>query len=489
MDEETKLRLIEIFRRLPVVKRPERHVPFKHKLYWTGAVLILYFVLANIHLFGLSPESIDIFEQYRAFFAGESGTIILLGIGPIVTGSIVLQLLVGAQVLKLDLSNPLDQAVFQGLQKTLVIIMIVVEGVPQILGGFVRPDPELAHLLGVSLSTVSLLLFIQIFIGGLLILYMDEVVSKWGIGSGVGLFIIASVSQGIVTGLLNWKIVDGLPAGIIPRWIYLAQHGLMDYIASASMAEVLYTLGIFALASTIGIFLLVVFAESTRVEIPLAHAAVRGARGRFPVKLIYASVLPMILVRALQANIQLFGTLLSSKGINIFGEYVVTSTGSYPVPGSIMYYLRPIHGPTDWVPSLVLHNETISQIALRVGMDAFLLIVGGIIFSIFWVETTGMDARTVARRIQSSGLQIPGYRRSQASIEKVMQRYIPKVTVLGGAIIGALTLLASLFGTVGAVSGTGLLLAVSIVYRLYEDIASEQMMEMHPLLRQFFGKE
>ncbi|MHC1588226.1 MAG: preprotein translocase subunit SecY, partial [Methermicoccaceae archaeon] len=117
------------------------------------------------------------------------------------------------------------------------------------------------------------------------------------------------------------------------------------------------------------------------------------------------------------------------------------------------------------------------------------LVIGGMIFSIFWVETTGMGAKSVAQNIHTSGLQIPGYRRNIGSIERVMKRYIPKVTILGGAIIGALTLGASMLGTLGGVGGTGLLLTVSIVYRLYEDIASEQMMEMHPMLRQFFGGE
>ena len=68
------------------------------------------------------------------------------------------------------------------------------------------------------------------------------------------------------------------------------------------------------------IFLIIVYVESTRIEIPLAHAQVRGARARFPVKLIYASVLPMILVRVLQANIQMLGMFLSNIGITILRE-------------------------------------------------------------------------------------------------------------------------------------------------------------------------
>jgi len=87
-----------------------------------------------------------------------------------------------------------------------------------------------------------------------------------------------------------------------------------------------------------------VYVESTRIEIPLAHAQVRGARARFPVKLIYASVLPMILVRVLQANIQMIGLFLNNVGITTLGTFQNAS----PVSG-LMYFLAPINGPHDWM--------------------------------------------------------------------------------------------------------------------------------------------
>ncbi|MHC1755297.1 MAG: preprotein translocase subunit SecY [Methanosarcina sp.] len=481
------------FNKLPAVASPEKHVHFKDKLWWTLGVLVLYFALANVPLFGMSQDSVDLFESYRAFFAGASGSLVLLGIGPIVTASIVLQLLVGADIIKMDLSNPKDQAFFQGAQKFLVFVMIILEALPQLLGGYIQPDPGLASTLGVGLGVITLMLLVQIFIGGTLILFMDEVVSKWGIGSGVGLFIVAGISQQIVTGIFNWQLEDGLPVGLIPKWIYIAQNTGADYLLSGEgLMFLLIRGGILALLSTVIIFLLVVYVESTRIEIPLAHSAVRGARGRFPVKLIYASVLPMILVRALQANVQMVGIILSGRGITFLGEF----SGSTPLNG-IMYYLAPINSPYDWIPSLVRESfaaygaaaPATWQIVLHVFADAVMLIGGGIIFALFWIETTGMGAKPTAQKIFNSGMQIPGFRRNIGSIEKVMQRYIPKVTVIGGAFIGVLTLVASLLGTIGSAGGTGLLLTVSIVYRLYEDIASEQMMEMHPMIRSFFGEQ
>jgi preprotein translocase subunit SecY len=129
------------------------------------------------------------------------------------------------------------------------------------------------------------------------------------------------------------------------------------------------------------------------------------------------------------------------------------------------------------------------EIFLHILTDASVLLLGGVIFALFWIETTGMGAKSVSEKIHRSGLQIPGYRRNPASIERLMERYIPKVTVIGGIVIGGLTLIASLLGTVGAVGGTGLLLTVSIVYRLYEQIASEQIQEMYPMMQRFFGAE
>ncbi len=488
--------LAPLLNRLPAVSRPEGHVHFKKRLGWTLGILVLYFALANIPLYGLDKSSIDLFQLYRAFFAGASGSLMVLGIGPIVTASIVLQLLVGANVIRMDLTDPHQQAIFQGLQKLLVFVMIALEALPQILGGYMKADAGLAAQLNISVGWITVLLFIQVCIGGVLILYMDEIVSKWGIGSGVGMFIIAGVSQQIVQGIFNWKTDNTgvVPIGIIPKWIYMAgpTSGIdLNYILSNKVLF-LYNAGILALLSTIIIYLMVVYVESTRIEIPLAHAAVRGARGRFPVKLIYASVLPMILVRALQANIQMVGLILSSRGITTFGEFKQAT----PVSG-LMYYLSPVNGPSDWIPSLVgpkftslgVAEPAIWKIILHIFTDASMLIIGGIIFALFWIETTGMGAKNVAEKIQKSGMQIPGYRRSSGTLERVMQRYIPKVTVIGGAFIGLLTLIASLLGTLGGAGGTGLLLTVSIMYRLYEDIASQQMMEMHPMMRSFFGKE
>ena len=469
--------------KFPMVERPEWHVHFKTKLAWTVGILVLFFALGNIPLFGLSPESMDLFGQWRAIFAGERFSLTALGIMPIVDASIVLQLLVGAGIVKLNLSDPKDQAFYQNIQKLLVLVFAAFISLTYVVG-FYKPDPGIASNLGVSLRLISSLLFIQVFVGGMLIYFMDEVVSKWGIGSGVSLFILAGVSQQVITGLISW-IPDqsGLAVGVIPRWIEIVQQ-VPGYEILEGGITFLFQHHMIALISTIAVFFTVVYLESTRLEIPLAHAVARGARGKFPIKLLYASVLPMILVRALQATIQGFGRMLYSQGITIFGTF----EGNNAVSG-LMYYLSPIYSPWDWYPALVLPGIAGWQIAIRLALDFSFMIIGGAIFALFWINTTGMGAKDVAAQIHRSGLQIPGHRRTVATIERMMEGYIPKIALMGGAILGVLCVLSSMFGTLGQASGTGLLLAVSIAYRLYEDVASEQMMEMYPTMRRFFGGE
>jgi len=463
---------------MPSVKSPEGHVHFKTKLLWTLGVLILYFFLSNILIFGLAPASQDIFTYWRALLAGASGSIIHLGIGPIVTASIVLQLLKGADLLDIDTTEERGQVMYMGLQKLLIFVMIVVEALPSILAGFMKPDPAIAaELFGGNTTLLTFLIFLQLCIGGLLIFLLDEVVTKYGIGSGVGLFIIAGISEAIVNGLFSWQAVqDPYPVGFFPRLFAIGISGgsYLQYFTSDLLAFIV----------TISIFLVVVYVESTRIEIPLAHTNVRGIRARFPVKLIYASVLPMILVRVLQANIQMIGLFLYNMGITIFGAFI----GTQAVSG-LMYYLSPINGPQDWMwwAYSLLHPAW--QVLIRLSIDILFMVVGGAVFALFWIKTAGLDSKDVAKQIQLSGMHIPGYRKNPQVLERYLDRYIPRITVIGGVLIGILSVVANLFGVIGDVSGTGLLLTVSITYRLYEEIASGQLMEMYPAMRQFFGRD
>ena len=210
---------------MPTVQKPEGHVHFRTKMTWTLAILIVYFAMTNVALYGLGGETIDLFSQYRAILAGASGSLMHLGIGPIVTGSIIMQLFTGAKIINLNLQDPRDKEIYQGTQKVLVIVMIIVESVPQVFG-FLEPSSALVAEVGLSWARMTIIT--QLAIGSYLVFLMDESVSKWGIGSGISLFIAAGVSQAIFTGTLNWEPAPGsgteTPSGTLPKILWYIKN-------------------------------------------------------------------------------------------------------------------------------------------------------------------------------------------------------------------------------------------------------------------------
>ena len=440
--------LLPIFSFLPQVKSPTYRVPFKEKLKWTAVILILYFVLTQIPLFGLSDVSVDQFAQLRAVMAGAFGSIMTLGIGPIVSASIILQLLVGGKIINLDLSQAEDKALFQGTQKLLAIIFTLFEGGVLVLTGSLQAIPGYEWIM-----------ILQIMIGGILIIFLDEVISKWGFGSGVGLFIAAGVSAQIVTGAFNplsTAVSPGVPSGAIPKFIYLLTTSQPDFTV------------LIPIVSLIAVFLVVVYAESLRVEIPLSFGGVKGARGKYPLKFIYASNMPVILTSALLLNVQLFASVFQKIGFPILG----TIENGQAVSG-LAYYLQ--------VPSLA----TVMTNPLGVIVYAVVFIGACILFAWLWVELSNIGPKAVAKQLHGMGMQIPGHRSSRTHFERILKKYIPAITVMGGAFVGLLAFGADLTGALGG--GTGVLLTVGIVYKLYEEIAQEQLMDMHPMLRNFLG--
>lgn len=442
-------KLEPIFTLLPQVGSPTYRVPFKEKLKWTGIILILYFILGQVALFGLSATAVDQFAALRAVLAGSFGSIITLGIGPIVSASIILQLLVGGKIIKLDLSQPRDKVIFQGTQKLLAIIFTVFEGAVLVLTGALSPSsPELVWIL-----------ILQITIGGILIIFLDEVVSKWGFGSGVGLFIAAGVAQTIVVGSFNFlssPTSPGVPSGAIPQFIYTLTTSQPDFSLLIPVFAVIV------------VFLVVVYAESMRVEIPLSYGGVKGARGKYPLKFIYASNMPVILASALLLNVQLFATLFQKLGIPIFGTY---SNGK-AVSGLALWLTTP-------TLSMIFTNP------LQVLFYAVVFIGICILFAWLWVELSGIGPKQVSKQLYQMGMQIPGFRSNRGQFERILKKYIPAITIMGGAFVGLLAFGADLTGALGG--GTGVLLTVGIVYKLYEEIAQEQLMDMHPMLRRFLG--
>ncbi|MBI2143577.1 preprotein translocase subunit SecY [Candidatus Woesearchaeota archaeon] len=455
--------LKDILLNLPEVASPaERRLPFREKLKWTGIVLLLFFTLGLIPLYGLGANSLAQFQFLSIILGAEFGSIISLGIGPIVTASILLQLLNGSGVLKFDLSTPEGKKMFQGVQKGLVLVFILFEAAVYVYTGGLAPEQGGSRLF----------LVLQLMLGGFLILLMDEVVSKWGFGQGVSLFIAAGVSKEIIIRLLSPLSSSGnlaFSSGEAPVGALLA---IFYFFVQGDFREVFANL--LVIGTTVLVFIIAVYAQSMKVELPLSFGRIRGHGVRWPLAFIYTSNIPVILTAALIANVQLWVRLLQSKGFTFLGSYDPTGVSS-----GFVSLIQPV----NIVNNLASGNLVLLNIVPRVVVFTLFMIGGSILFSVFWVKTAGMDARSQAKQIMSSGLQIPGFRRDERVVESLLERYIPALTVMGAITVGFLAAFADIMGAL--TSGTGLLLTVMIVYRLYEEIAHQHAYDMNPMLRRF----
>lgn len=451
-------RLSPLFRFLPEVDIPKRHIPFKEKITWSAIILIIYYLLGEIPLYGMTQTAQDQFGYFKAVLASEAGTLVTLGIGPVVMAGIFMQLFQGADILHFDLSSHEGKALFQGTQKSLAIFLCVFEAAMYVWSGaFGRPD-----------APVRTFLVVQMAFGAFMVLLMDEVVTKWGFGSGISLFIAGGVAKDIFWKMFSFLEVEEFPGqfvGAIPDFIRSIIAGTPTWTRTGlpDMVQVMFT---------VLIFLVVVYAESMRVEIPLSYGRFKGVRGRYPIRFIYASVIPVILTSAMIASANLVTRMLTSRfGLAFLGTF--DSQGN--PEGGLMYYLSSPVGLGQVVEDPI---RATTYLAIMVG--------GCILFATLWIELTNMGPKAVAERLQESGMQIPGFRRDPRIVEKVLNRYIPKVTIMGGATIGLLASFANFTNALG--TGTGILLTVGIVYRLYEDLMREQMSEMFPALRSFLGE-
>ena len=457
------LDLNKILYNIPEVKKPlEKRLSFNTKLKWTLIILLAFFVLANISIYGVTSNFLTRFEYLELIMGTDFGSIITLGISPIVMSSIILQLLVGAKILDVDLKTEDGKKYFQGLQKLGVIFFIIFEALVYVLMGGIQAAPG-----------NTLIVILQIMLGGVAIVYMDEVVQKWGFGSGVSLFIVAGVAWRLFNGLFQFLGTAG-------------QNCLSDFTNTPCSVNLLVILqsvingapkealtAIVTILVTAIVFLIVVWEQNLKIEVPLTYERLRGYSVKWPLAFFYASVIPVILVSALSANIQLLGSLLENK----LGH--ATFLGGFSQG-------QPISGLAFWlsspnIPTLVIHGGLgWTQILQGIIHLSFYMIFSAV-FAVFWVKTSGMDESSQAKNILSSGLQIPGFRKDPRVLEAILNRYIWSLTIMGGLAIGALAALADMMGAL--TSGTAILLAVMIIYQLYQGIAQQHALDMHPALK------
>src|SRR6266498_1940491 len=207
---------------IPQVEKPKKKITLTEKFVWSGIALFAYLVMGQIPLYGVtSAPQFDFLQFARVIFAAQQGTLLELGIGPIVTAGLLMQLLKGSDLVKLNFKNPDDRSLFTSATKIVTIMVIIAEGSLYEVSVY-------GHLL--ASPPLIPILIAQLVGSSIVVMYLDELVQKgWGLGSGISLFIMAGVAQGIL-----WSVFSPIPAqdgpvGILPYLIDSATHGDLSH--------------------------------------------------------------------------------------------------------------------------------------------------------------------------------------------------------------------------------------------------------------------
>ncbi len=456
---------------IPQIPKPKKKLTLQRRLLWTGLALLIYMIMGQTPLFGATTPEFDFLAFARVIFASQQGTLVELGIGPIVTAGLLMQLLRGSEILKFDFKKPEERGIFQTATKIVTYVVIVAESA---VYGIAVYGP------GITEPSVLYVLIGQLMAASIIVMLLDEMIQKgWGLGSGISVFIMAGVTQQIL-----WSLFSPLPAGdggtigIIP---YIGQS-----ILSGDLSNIFFRSNqlpsIFVLLLTGGVLLILVFTQGIKIEIPIVSTKYRGFSAVFPIKLMYVSNIPVILASALTANAVFMGQMLwanfnprnNNAFMNIIGQFDPTSP-STPI-GGLMYYMTPPRG-----------LEVAALDPLRaVGYVLFMIGIV-VVFGKLWVELGGLSSRSAAKNLLDADVQVPGFRRSNQPIEALLDKYIPSVTLIGSMILGAIAGFSDVLGVFG--TGIGVLLMVDILINYYNQLIREQVEVVMPRLGALLGRK
>jgi len=449
---------------LPEVTTPERKVPFKEKVLWTTITLFIYLVCCQIPLYGIrSTESSDPFYWMRVILASNRGTLMELGISPIVTSGMVMQLLAGSKIIDVDQSKKEDRTLFAGAQKLFGMIITIGQGTAYVMSGMYGEVNDLGF-------GNAFLIILQLFFAGIIVLILDELLQKgYGLGSGISLFIATNICENIVWKAFSPTTINTGRGTEFEGAIIALFHLLItrsDKVVALKQAFYRQNLpNITNLLATAVVFAVVIYFQGFRVDLPVKYRGQRGQVGSYPIKLFYTSNIPIILQTALVSNLYFLSQILYKRFggnllVNLLGIWQETGSQGQSIPvGGLAYYISPPINTADIFADPI---RTLIYIAFVLSACA--------LFSKTWPDVSGSSAKDVAKQMNEQGMVIRGYR--ETSTERELNRYIPTAAAFGGLCIGALSVMADFMGAIG--SGTGILLAVTIIYQYFEYFVKEQ---------------
>lgn len=401
----------------------------RNKVFFVVGAMVVFRLLASIPVPGIDALALNRFLSSSQFFgilnvfSGGSLSnlsILMLGVGPYITSSIIMQLLT-IMVPKIKRlyqeEGEAGRRKFTQYSRMLTIPLALIQGFS--LLSLLENQGVLVDLTAFD-RIVNLLVVLA---GSILTMWIGELISEFGIGNGVSMLIFAGIVSRLPTEISNLSF-SYTDASQIPYYILFL------------------VVGILVIAGV------VLVTESERpVEITYAKQmrgtkTYGGGKTYLPLRVNQAGVIPIIFALSILLFPQLIGNLLKGAANPILAK-VATAL------------------------------STFSQTSLLYAVLYFVLVF---LFTYFYTAVT-FDPHSLANNLQKNGAFIPGIRPGEPT-EKHISSILSRITLLGALFLGIIAVLPIVMQNVTgitqiALGGTSLLIVVSVVLDLIKKLDAQ----------------
>ena len=463
------MRFLDVIRPLAFltfqVKDPTTKRSYGQRIIFTLVVLVVFLVFGQVPLFGLDKQlKADQASWIRNLMASNRGTLMELGISPIITTQMLVGLMTGAKLIDYDPNLPEDRALLKAAVKFFSMLLTFGQAYVYVATGSYGPMAELGVVR-------AFFIVLQLTVAGVLLILLDETMSKgYGISQGgISLFIAVNLAENVM-----WQSLSPITVntgrgtefnGAVVNSLHLILTRPDKWRAVREAFFRAHFPNLFQVLATVFLFAIAVYLNGIKYEIRLRSTRMRGVERSYPIRP-FNTQIPVILQAAIVQNIYMMSQILSKRYdtnplIRLLGRWALDErTGQYTVQGGLAYYLQ---APTSFSDVLEDPIHFILHFAFVVTSCAM--------FSNLYVEISGQNPRELLKTFRDNSLTIVGV--GNESMYAYLDRTIKTAQMLGGATVGTLTVLTDLIGALG--SGTSLLIGVQIISSVFEELKKEGM--------------
>lgn len=457
---------------LPEVQKVGKIPPIKDRILYTAAALFIFLICCQVPVFGTRPnKTSDPFYWMRVVLASNKGTLMELGISPIVTASMIMELLAGLKILAVDQNSKEERAVFEGAQKILALVIAGFEATAYVASGMYGDVSQIGFIM-------CTLIVAQLLVATMICILLDEMLQKgWGLGAGTSLFIATNICDTIIwksfsPSTINTGRGSEFEGAIIAFFhLLVARTDKVRALREAFHRTQLPNL--MNLLATVLVFVVVVFLQNFKVPL-------KTTRGDdYNIKLFYTSNMPIILQTSVVSNINFFSQILyrrfgSNFLVGLLGKW---EEREYSQSGQLF----PVGGLAHYITAPQSFYSLLQDPIHGIFYITFVLTTCAI-FSKLWISISHTTPRDVAKKLAAEGRYLSLGRHTEEGTAEMLEKYIPVAASFGGLCVGALTIFADFLGAIG--SGTGILLAVTMINQYFEILQQEpEFLEKMPFMK------